>query len=106
MEKEGTGEEVLWMWAHASVRSGPWVDPMKCSCYQEHDLGCFLLAFLVVRALWQCPRTSFFLLPINKCAGLKVSQQEKWTPHLEGDFRSVLQHNRTTKDAMIQEKLV
>lgn len=70
------------------------------------DQGCFLLAFLVVRAVWQCPRTSFFLLPINKCAGLKVSQQEKWTPHLEGDFRSVLQHNRTTKNSVVQAKLV
>lgn len=80
-------EEVLGMWAHAEVLTGPWADPVKCVPQQLSTLwtgiktGCFLLIFLTSKSSLAVSNNISFLLLINKCAGSKVNQQEKLTPH-------------------------
>lgn len=80
-------EDVLEMWAHAEVLTGPWADPVKCLPQQFSTLwtgiktGCFLLIFLTSKSSLAVPNNIFFLLPITKCAGSKVNQREKLTAH-------------------------
>lgn len=104
-DKWGSLEDVAHarFWLGMSNRSNEMFTPVVTEWGSRQAV--FSLFSSVVGAAWQCLRTSFVLLPITKCAGLKVNLWEKWTPHkyLERDCRSALQYNKITINAMIEK---